>query len=431
MDDQRFDDSIKNKVGDYEDSGFDPAALAALHHQMAAVSVVPWYSLYRTELLVGSGLVASTLIILWSQWLMSSNTSEILNEKVIAIQNQQEQIDDLQNQISALKHAPPDTIRIIEIREKPSSDYTYLLYRIKLLEAAAEKKAVEGIEQSNNVENSSDAGQQDQSSSTKLESETAAYPKTDLFRNSFSSRLTPRSVERESLLAEPNDEAMLRRSVSQDLSAKTLRDLEKHYQKGIGIRVGPALEFGKGFYEKGQGGIRIGGGVLADFILSPSLSVETGLKYTHRVYDITDINELSAEQLPGMDQNLGTLEKIDIDSWIFEIPLNLKYRYPVSTKTHWLGGLGYSSIIYGKQVFEYEYGMAGNPDATVTTVYGFPHAEVYPGALNFSLGVSNQLKNKKILETSIYYQLGLGKSGIEENSINYLGVRGVYWFTAR
>ena len=41
MDDQWFDDIIKQKVGNYEDTEFDPSALAALHHQMASVSDLP------------------------------------------------------------------------------------------------------------------------------------------------------------------------------------------------------------------------------------------------------------------------------------------------------------------------------------------------------------------------------------------------------
>ena len=96
-----------------------------------------------------------------------------------------------------------------------------------------------------------------------------------------------------------------------------------------------------------------------------------------------------------------------------------------------MAGLGYSALIYGKQVFEYEYSMDSNPDVTINSDYESPHAEIYSGGLNFSLGLSNRLKNKKTLEISLYYQLGLGKTGIEKNSINYLGVRGVYWFTAK
>jgi hypothetical protein len=434
MDDQRFDDGIKSKVGDYEDPGFDPAALASLHRQIAAASVVPWYSLYRTELMVGSGLMASTLVILWSQWFMSSSASEILNDKIIAIQNQQEQIDKLQNEISELKSAPPDTIRIIEIRERPSSDYSSLLYRVRLLEAEAVNRTTANSERYTDLKNVSENDKPDKSDSssyTKWAWSAEAYPNTSVHRNSFSSRLSPRTTERESLHATPDSIMLIAQSNSKNLSAKTIRDIENHYQKGIGIRMGPTLELAKSFYDIGDGKVGIGGGILADFILSPSLSVETGLKYAHHVYDISAANELTSMQLPGMDETIGTLKKIDIDSWVFEIPVNLKYRYPVSIKTHWLGGLGYSSLLYGKQVFEYEYNMDGNPDVTINSDYEFSMFKVYPGALNFSLGLSNQLKNKAILETSIYYQVGLGDTGVEKNSINYLGARGVYWFTIK
>lgn len=61
MDDSRFDKSIREKPGKYEAQGFDPAALASLHHQMAAISFTPWYATYRTGLLVGSATYWFTL----------------------------------------------------------------------------------------------------------------------------------------------------------------------------------------------------------------------------------------------------------------------------------------------------------------------------------------------------------------------------------
>jgi len=49
MDDRRFDDIVKGKVENYQPEAFDPAALADLHHRMAAIPVqLPWYSNYRT-----------------------------------------------------------------------------------------------------------------------------------------------------------------------------------------------------------------------------------------------------------------------------------------------------------------------------------------------------------------------------------------------
>ncbi len=432
MDDQRFDDSLKSKVGDYEDSGFDPAALAALHHQMAAALVVPWYSLYRTELLIGSGIVASTLIILLSQWFMNTNAIAAMDEKIIILQAQQEEISNLQNQLSLLRNAPPDTIRIIEIREQPSSNYTSLLYRLRLLEAEAARRDVVGNAQNENSESSYGLVGKDYFTGLNF-NESQSTSTAASYRNSFPKRLSPKEKEKESAHAEPDNSALVVQSDAKNLSANTLRDLEKHYQKGIGIRVGPTVEFAKGFYSEGtQGDIALTYGVLGDFILSPSLSIETGVKYSKRYYDISDTDALLGLPLPGDDQSPGTLQIAEIDSWMFEIPVALKYRYPLSLKTHLLGSIGYSSLLYRKQIFEYDHLFPSGGDAyTLASEYESSKTSFYSGSLNITLGISKKLKNNEILETSLYYQYGIGEKGIEKTNVNFLGVRGVYWFTVR
>ncbi len=428
MDDQRFDDSIKNKVGDYEYPGFDPTALATLHHQLGAVSSIPWYSLYRTELLVGSGIALSTLIIILSQWFMSNNTTEILNEKIIALNTQQQEISKLQSEISFLKSTSPDTIRIIEIREQPSSTYTSLLYRIKLLEREAARKEIIVL----------DSG----SESTPVVNDNFEYfkfngnqvnPLVSVYQRSFSKRLIPREFDRESFHAVPDNSTFDAQYNAKKLSANTIRDLEKHYQQGIGIRIGPTVELAKGYYSEGkQGSIALTYGMLGDFILSPSFSIETGIKYSKRYYDISDNAVLMKLPLPDVDESLGTLQSAEIDSWMFELPIALKYRYPFSLTAHLLGSVGYSSLMYRHQIFEYSYAypLAGDT-FTLGSEYESNTASFYAGSFNITLGVSKRLKNSEILETSIFYQHGLGEKGIERINANFLGVRGVYWFTLR
>lgn len=428
MDDQRFDDRIRNKVGDYEDPGFDPAALVALHHQMATVSVVPWYSLYRTELLVGSGILLSTVIILWSQWIINTNATEVINEKIVTLQAQQAEIDRLQNQISLLKNVP-DTIRIFEIREQPT-DYSSLLYRIRLLEAEAAKRNVAGSSADSEIVSEGNNKSFSYDSKNILYNGQAST--TGPFGNSFSLKLSPRAIERESLHAESNSEMKQSWLPAQGLSSKTIRDIEKHYQRGIGIRVGPVVELVKGNYTVGESDASIAYGVLGDFIFSPSWSLEMGVKYTKRYYEISDNQELITYPLPGVDETIGTLKKAEIDSWMFEFPVALKYRYPLSMKTHIQSGLGYSALLYHQQIFEYDYSFTGGGDAvTLGSAYESNEVSFYPGSINLSIGIGRQLKNRKILETSLYYQYGLGKKGIEEINGNFLGIRGVYWFTIR
>ncbi|MBA4056871.1 MAG: hypothetical protein C0490_19310, partial [Marivirga sp.] len=166
-------------------------------------------------------------------------------------------------------------------------------------------------------------------------------------------------------------------------------------------------------------------------IVSPSLSLETGAKYTHRFYEITNREALSNMQLPGVDDNLGPLVTADIDSWILEIPLSLKYRYPLSIKSHILLGAGYSSLMYTKQVFEYYHELDSDPTAQVNTTHKVEKFTLNPGMLNMSIGLSKEMKNRKVLETSLYYQHGLGKIGLEKARGNFLGIRGTYWFTIK
>ncbi|MFZ1808526.1 MAG: hypothetical protein WAU36_14940, partial [Cyclobacteriaceae bacterium] len=125
------------------------------------------------------------------------------------------------------------------------------------------------------------------------------------------------------------------------------------------------------------------------------------------------------------------LKSIDIDSWVFETPFNIKYRYPVSMKSNWIFGGGYTAMLYSKQILEYDYQFDNNQSASLNSSILEKGLKVYPGTLNLSLGFSSELKNKKSIETSIYYQHGLGKVGIEQTIPTFIGLRGAYWFTLK
>jgi hypothetical protein len=415
MDDNQFDDIVKRKVGEYEEPGFDPAALSDLHYRMAASDAVPWYFRYRSELLVGTGLAICTLIILWNQWSLSNKQSLQWRDDLTSPKEQQEQIFRLQNEINYLKTIQPDTIRVIEYKEQNSTLYTVLLNRIANLQA--------------DLENYRNRSLQDMVvGSDSLESDNVLTRVAGANPSDNSSRLVPRQTDGKSARAQwdkqNNDIEVKQRS----LSVKSLRDIEDHYQKGIGIRVGPTVEMSKGVYSQGKGHFDIAGGLLGDFILSPSISIETGGKYVHRVYSISDQADLANKTFPQVEGGLGPPKNVDIDSWILEVPVNLKYRYPLSLKTHWLTGIGYSSMLFTRQILEYDYTLSGNSSASIYSAFKKDKPELYSGAINFSLGLSNETKRKNIIETSVYYQHGLGNIGAEATQRSFIGVRSVYWF---
>ncbi len=418
MDDNQFDDHIRKKVAEYEEPGFDPAALADLHYRMAAAdSVWPWYSRYRTELIVGAGLALCTLTILWNQWTLSSQDNSVLTQNQPS-KNQEEQINKLQEEIIYLRNLKPDTIRIVESREQNSTLYTILLNRIANLQADLQHYRNEQLQ--NQPIASADTAQS-----------LTGFSDSDQQSIHMPTRLTPRTGDSKSARAPWNELNTDVKAKQRSLSVKSIRDIEDHYQKGIGIRIGPTMEISKGIYSMGKGHFDIAGGLLGDFILSPSLSIETGGKYVHRVYSISDPEDLATKTFPQVEGGLGTPKNVDIDSWILEVPVNLKYRYPLSLKTHWLTGVGYSSMLFTRQILEYDYTLSGNSSASIYSAFKKEKPELYSGAINFSLGLSNETKRKNILETSIYYQYGLGNIGAEATQRSFLGVRSVYWFKVK
>ena len=420
MDDEKFDDIIKKKVGEYQEPGFDPAALADLHYRMSAADAVwPWYSRYRTELFVGAGLALCTLIILWNQMSLSNRENVLLTDNLNASKNQSEQISKLQHEINYLRSIQPDTITVIEYREQKSLGYTFLLNQIAGLEATLKSYV--------------DRSMIDKPSSVAdtLKHFEELTLSTDPSSSMYPQRLVPKQMNNKSARALWNEKNTDIDTKERSLSVKAMRDIENHYQKGIGIRIGPTLDISKGFYSVGSGRIDVAGGILADFILSPSLSLETGGKYAHRVHKISDQDDILKSQLPFVEKDLGTPKNVDIDSWILEVPVNLKYRYPISLKSHWLVGVGLSPMLFTRQTLEYDYEFSGNSSATIYSIYKKDKPEFYLGAVNFSWGLSNETKRKNIIETSIYYQYGLGGIGAENIKRSFLGLRGVYWFKIR
>ncbi len=422
MDDSRFDKGIREKLGEYEAPGFDPAALASLHHQMAAVSLTPWYSTYRTELMVGSAVLLSALLIIWSQWMFTNSGVSTLESEIQALKGQIENMGQLRREIESLRATTPDTIRVVEYQEQTSTVYLSLLRKIDHLETALRTLTEESTRQNEMM----------------LAQLNQQPPAQEVFSSGYSksfvpmnNRINPRESEIKSQRALSTDFPINPDEPQKDLSIKTIKEIQKHYQKGVGVKVGPALNLSYGSFNPGSDRYNFGGGLLADFIVSPSLSFETGiiLSQRHNRISATDLSQPST--FPGSDPSIGALKNVDIDSWVVETPIHIKYRYPVSLKSNWIFGAGYTNMIYTKQLLEYDYQFGSNQAASLNSSIIDKNVKAYPGTLNVSLGFSSELKNKKIVEASIYYRYGLGKVGIEQTVPEFVGVRGAYWFTLK
>jgi|GEM_PF-2583130 len=442
MDDNKFDDIIKNKLEDFGPQEFDPAALASLHHRMGALSMnTPWYQHYRNEIFAAAGVVLIALLLLWGQWQIGSRQLSLLQNEIYELRAGNTAIMDLQKEIQRLKNQVPDTVTSIEIHEQDPGQYNAILTQLNQLRR--EFESTKPIDHKGKVFLGADKdlpedmidllilegyAQKEGNNVYLVNNKKLPYlahrePSNHYIPDNkilFFERPAPSIKESASSVADKTNNT--------NLSVRTIRDLERHYRNGIEVRVGPTLEIYQGYYS-GKSTANIGAGLLADLILSPSMSLETGLKYFRRNYETIDQEDLAELNLPTSADGLGSLKSVDINYWMLELPINLKYRYPLNMETNVLIHGGYSTSLYLKEKLEYGYDLDNGADnnMTVFTNEEVNQAKLYTGTLNLGLGISHQFENKKTLETSIYYQYSLGQQGVEQASPNFFGVRGVYW----
>ncbi len=441
MEDKEFDDIIKGKADNFAGPSFDPSALASLHQQMTGMVVPPWHVRYKTELIYSVSMVALALLIFWGQRYYYQQDKQLLNQEITLLKDQLSRMDDLKNEVAKLGARPADTIKIIEIQSVPAATTlgapTFSGGKVQRTASSTPSGMIYlGVKE-------------DLPEEIVLWLQRQGVLITD-GREVYVSDLPPLHLQKD-MTAEPS---FLLESVTplwagietsiapeeypeqehQQLDTKTVLLLEKHYQKGIGFNIAPTVEFVGSDYGLGEANKSLGGGVLVDAILSPLLSLETGAIYSQRHLSVKD--NFDQMNLPDLEPNLGTLNRVEIDSKTLEVPLNLKYRIPLSASTRLTAGVGVSAMWYTRQEFEHTYQLI-NEDGTadsrgsVRSDSNYDNWKSYPGNINLMLGISENLQNNKILDISLFYRKGIGDKGVEQLNPNLLGLRGAYWFNIR
>ena len=409
MDDFQFDKTIRNKTKDYEAPGFDPQSLAALHYQMASHYKAPWLTRYRRELLVATGLLLFTAIIILIQWRMNRELRETIDDNQRDLKLQRREIAELRLTLSEAGTAI-DTVWIPRYVDTESPMVRNLFQRIAALQISLQAFARES----------------DIASSYPMTSgQTIQFTVPD---QSKTRRVEPR--HRPARVERVQPVRHVREKSAAKLSPRTIRQLEKHRANGIGIFAGPSMEFSGGAYSMGSGSKGVSPGLMMDMIISPSFSLEIGLHYHKRYYEI-DGTDFSEKVWPGHDPSLGPFEAVEIDSWMIEQPLNLKYHHPLNMKNRFLIGLGYSNVIYTRQELEYIHYLNQDPSIEVNKVYENSELSITGGTVNVFLGYRATNKRNRAFELTLNYKKGIEPSGIEQVRKSYFGFRGVYWWKLR
>jgi hypothetical protein len=413
MGENNFDDVIKGKLAEYEDPSFDPSALAALHTRLDAQTGTFWYARYHHEILIAS---ATTLILLFTFFIQRYFTRlryEQLENQVHVLQQQNAKMSELLSEMKSAKYALPDTGRLINLRESNPYLYAQLVQQLQDLKSAFRDTLLPL------------ARNHQQHVTAHSTGNPALY--TGYFQRPFEwfPLNRPGAIETDST---QTDKESLRAEAKRP-SRKEIIKREK-YGKGVGFRLGVTADASQGYYMAGTGEINLSYGLLGDFVLSPTVSMETGVKFTHRFYSVSE-SELDKIELPFVNNTIGEVRLSEIDALLLEIPLIGKYRLPLTTRASLLMRLGYSSLIYTGQTFEYSYKFDQTNVLFVKDSHKKDGLRLAPGTLTFSFGSSHQLRNKKMFEGDLFYQYGIGRMGAEQNKASYVGIRGVYWIQLR
>ncbi|QCK15826.1 porin family protein [Mangrovivirga cuniculi] len=132
--------------------------------------------------------------------------------------------------------------------------------------------------------------------------------------------------------------------------------------------------------------------------LNSKWSIETGANISNKYYWADEGGYRTGGYYSDPDQTYGVCEVLDI-------PLNVRYYFNTSGKTHWFVSSGISSWLMLEERYDYfyDYNQYENP----TGWYGENENYHWFGVLNFEAGLERRLTDKWSITASPYFNLPL------------------------
>jgi hypothetical protein len=440
MDDSTFDDLLRKKLKDYQDPTFDESALEDLHERMQGHTSPSWYA-NRSFQLAAIALIAITGI---NAYLFFNHSSQ--SSPVFTINQKKHRdiytIDSLKRVISQMQ-CEAET-RPVEIRReviKPNFKLKLITtadYRADSMEQTTILKL--GIGRINELpahiyKKLKDKGvlsEENDEAFLNLSTGNEVLYQTDL-RTSQNDLLVKetqapmfRIVRGDTRTEEKKVIAPMKRQGESSLQAKNA--LEKHYYKGLGIQIAPHADLSASILSNGEGIPTPRLGIVADWIVSPRISFESGIDYS------TIESEFKGSEVPVTDANskFGTILSATYTDKYLSTPLAIKYRRWISEKSQLVWRTGFTPYWQVSRTDLCNYYREGYaPDSDRDRFSTLDKHEFFRSAgntINTSLGLTlKREKNKGTWEASLFYEHNVGKFS-DQSSIQLIGLRTAYWF---
>lgn len=436
MDDSIFDGYIRRKMEDYEPPDAVPGPFPKFQTAYAD-RPRSWYIRYRTETLIAASVL---LFILFSIYFPAKIELDESHSQLLA--RPEKVIDSLKTVIRDLKNRTEGAIYVPDSNNKRTD-------RI-----ADSTPLGPGIRVTGSMQNPE----------VRLPIEVADLPQ-DVFRKLKAWNLLEWDGERAWLIVSPrrNEATMVARTTEgtvadpvtlhrllppiltvkldppasssksrNQISGKTRNAIEKHYFSGVGINLAPHADLVSGSFSSGSGRVVPRIGLIADWVLSPKISVETGVDYAALKFAVS--NNFQKLGLPNVDTELGTLQSAQISARTASLPVNFKYRRWITAESQLIFRVGYTPYFSLRGQYIYNYRPPNLPpgsDVTINTIEQVDDNKFYGNTISASAGVTRALRENRKLEASLFFEHSLGTVGTEKAKMNMVGVKTAYWFNVR
>ncbi len=462
MDDNSFDKIIKSKAEGYQDTGYDPQALADMRKRLAAMPATGGASRnWGKTAAVAAALVLFTLINFGVVWYFSEGRYKQLNSEMADLKAERSQLMVLQEELVRLQatkqttlvdtiYVYKDIITTIPGTSPPSgtvagipSDYSRSSLSGRALDhqymlIGESEEISEELQQfltRNNLMLIGDAGEQ--ILVVKSHSVNPVIFHEGDSRMAYAPPALPHNLPKVWDMSELTENTS---RTSKKLDSKTLWALEKHQYSGVDFQFGVETMVNTTVPPLGVGDVNTSLGIMGEIIFSPTLRLETGIhrgtrSYTIKEKELLELNPSELSNYPGFDPSVGQIIRLESDAEVLKIPVNLKVMGILDHNKRWYISGGISPQWLTGQEFDYQYAVEGidNPDDNGEEFRAFIGAkqDVTPGfsigTLNLGFGTEVYINEKTRWQIGAYYEKSLGDIGAEKVKLNTYGLKTSIW----
>ena len=467
MDESSFDDLIKSKLTNYEDPTLDAGAFETFQEKLVVSQPIPWYDQNLSRLGMAASAIIVTLLNIYILTLYKNKneTTILTNEN----KKQHELVDSLTNTIHQLSSQKEIIVKGLNTKQNQlaitENENLTLKKNLALFKAKTTKNSEKELDSNQYSVITIGRASELPASVLRIFKDKqlalidtkndqvylfASYRQNHILRQGqqIGNAITPIELLEVSEIKNPNFEdlrvqspATVIKGNKKLMSLKQRNELEKHYFSGLGINVGGHLDLLQSNYSIGSGSINPRAGLVVDWIVSPRLSLETGIDYFTNSINIDRDNILDIFLPQQMDQ-FGPLLTAEIDNKLISSPVSIKYRQWIGEKTQYILKAGYTPYYSLSSSYFYGYPSVkpihpNDPDdpayskPRINTVEQSSISGFYGGSITASIGLSRIIKKKNPLEASLFYEKSLGTVGQQGLKMDQIGVRMAYLFKVR